>query len=91
LTLRSSSPSARSELSLALVIVESPWVWQSSPGSDELDHLSSFCDIDGPCLILVVVLQEWYFDDFVQDAQGEAVEEESYSFFIADSIAGLSY
>jgi hypothetical protein len=66
--LRTSSPRAWSELSL--VVIESSWVRQSSSGPDEFDHLSTFCDVDGPSLVLVVVLREQYFDDLVEDAWG---------------------
>jgi hypothetical protein len=91
LILGSSSPCARSELSLGLVVVEPSWVWQSSSGPNEFDHLPSFRDIDGPGFVLVIMLWEWNFDDFVQDARGESVEEESDSLFVAHCVSCLAY
>jgi hypothetical protein len=62
-----SSPSMRSELSLylSLVVAESSWIWQSSSGSDEFNHLLPFDDIDGPRLVFIVILGKWYLDDFI--------------------------
>jgi hypothetical protein len=37
------------------------------------------------------VLWEWDFDDFVQDAWGESVEEEPDGFLVANYVAGLAY
>jgi hypothetical protein len=63
-----SPPRAWSEL--ALVIVEPSWVWQSSSGPNEFDHLSAFRDVDGSGLVLVVVLRKRYLNNFVEDAWG---------------------
>ena len=61
------SPGLRSELVLVLPesIVEGPHVWKSSSGSDEFDHLSSFCDVNGFFLILIVGHGEWALNDFI--------------------------
>jgi hypothetical protein len=66
--LGSSSPGSWPELILVLpeCVVEPSWVRDSSPGSDEFDHLSSFGDIDHPGLIFVVSLWNWEFDNFIQ-------------------------
>ena len=70
--LRMSSPGLWSELILILseCIVEPPWVGDSSPGSDEFDHLLSFGDVDRSSLVLVVSLRDWELDDLVQYAWG---------------------
>jgi hypothetical protein len=70
--LGSSSPGSWSELILVLseCVVESSWVGDSSPSSDELDHLSSFGYVDRSGLVFVVSLWDWEFDDFVQYARG---------------------
>jgi hypothetical protein len=67
-----SSPGSWSELILILSehVVEPPWIGDSSPGSDELDHLSSFGYVNRPGLIFVVILQDWELDDFIQYAWG---------------------
>jgi hypothetical protein len=65
--LGSSPPSAWSELILVLSerVVESSWIGDSSPGSDEFNHLSSFGYVDCSGLVFVVGLWNWEFDDFV--------------------------
>jgi hypothetical protein len=65
--LGSSSPGAWSELILVLpeCVVESSWVGDSSPGSDEFDHLSSFGYVDRSGLVLIVSLWNWEFDDLI--------------------------
>jgi hypothetical protein len=37
---------------LAECVIEGARVWQSLPSSDEFNHLSSFCDIDGVAQLL---------------------------------------
>jgi hypothetical protein len=63
--LGASPPCSWSELVLVLSkrIVEPPWVWDSSSGPDEFDHLSPFSDVDCLCLVFVVILREWVSDD----------------------------
>jgi len=61
-----SSPRAWSEL--ALIIIEPSGVWQSSSGPNEFDHLSAFRDVDGSGFVFVVMLWEWYLDNFVKNA-----------------------
>jgi len=63
-----SSPGAWSELILVLseCVVESPWIGNSSPSSDEFNHLSSFGYVDCPGLVFIVSLWDWEFDNFVQ-------------------------
>jgi hypothetical protein len=70
--LGSSSPGSRSDLILVLseCVVESPWVGNSLLGSDELNHLLSFGYVNHSGLVLVVILRDWEFDDFVQYAWG---------------------
>jgi hypothetical protein len=70
--LGSSSPGSWSKLILVLpeCVIESSWVGDSSPGSDEFDHLSSFDDIDRSGLVFVVSLWDWEFDDLIQYAWG---------------------
>jgi hypothetical protein len=70
--LGSSSPGAWSELILVLSerVVEPPWVGDSSPGSDKLNHLLSFGYVDRPGLVFVIILWDRKFDDFVQYARG---------------------
>jgi hypothetical protein len=65
----SPSPRTWSELSLVITI-EPPWVWQPPLSPNEFDHLSALRDVDGSSFVLVVVLWEWYFDNFVEDAWG---------------------
>jgi hypothetical protein len=91
--LGSPSPGSWSELILVLseCVVEPPWIGDLSPGPDEFDHLSSFGDVDRPGFVLIVSLWDWEFDDFVQYAWGQSVEEEPYGFLIADGVASLSY
>jgi hypothetical protein len=93
LVLGASSPGAWSELALvlSLIVVEPSWVWQPSSSSDEFNHLSALRDVDGPSFVFVVVLWEWYLDDFVEDAWGQSVEEESDSFFVANRVSSLVY
>jgi hypothetical protein len=95
LVLRASSPCTWSELVLALIlpliVVIPSWVWQSSSGSDEFNHLSSLCDIDGSGFVFVVVLGEWNLDDFVENARGESIEEEPNGFLVANRVACLAY
>jgi hypothetical protein len=95
LILRVSSPYMRPELVLALIlpliVVISSWVWQSSSGSDEFDHLSSFCDIDGSGFVFIVVLGKWNLNDFVENARGESIEEEPNGFLVANRVARLAY
>jgi len=88
-----SSPGSWSKLILVLskCVVESSWIGDSSSCPDEFDHLLSFGYVDCPGLVYVIILWNWEFDDLIQYAWGLAVEEESYGFFIADSVAGLSY
>jgi hypothetical protein len=57
-----------SELVLVLAeCVESVWVRDASLGPDKFDHLSTFGDIDGLCLVLSIVLGKWVSDDFFQN------------------------
>jgi hypothetical protein len=65
--LGASSPGSWPELILILpeCVVESSWIGDSSPGSDEFDHLSSFGDIDRPGLVFVIVLWECDSDNFL--------------------------
>ena len=63
-----SPPRTWSELSL--VVIEPPWVWQPPSGPDEFDHLPALRDVDGSSLVFVVVLREWYLNDFVEDTWG---------------------
>jgi hypothetical protein len=46
-------------LVLSECVVEPPWVGDSLPGSDELDHLLSFGYVDCPGLVFVVTLWDW--------------------------------
>jgi hypothetical protein len=68
--LGSSSPSLWSELILVLseCVVDPPGVGDSSSGSNELNHLSSFGYVDCPSFVLIVILWNWEFDDFVEYA-----------------------
>jgi hypothetical protein len=61
------TPAMRLELIsvLAECVIERARVWQSSPGSDEFDHLPSFCDVDGFLFVLIVGHREWASDNFV--------------------------
>jgi hypothetical protein len=65
--LGASSPGLWPELVLVLskCVVKSSWIGDSSPGSDEFDHLSPFYNVDCLRLVLVVVLREWNSDDLV--------------------------
>ena len=56
--LGATSPGSWSELVLVLseCVVESSQVGDSSPGSDEFDHLSPLGDIDRSGLVMVIVL-----------------------------------
>jgi hypothetical protein len=64
--LGASSPSSRSELILVLpkCVVEPSQIGDSSSGSDEFDHLSSFGDVDRPGLVFIVVLWDGNSDNF---------------------------
>jgi hypothetical protein len=67
-----SSPGLWPELILVLSehVVESSWIGDSLPSSDEFNHLSSLGDIDHLSLVFIVVLWEWVSDDFFQYAWG---------------------
>jgi hypothetical protein len=64
--LGASSPGSWPELILILSehVVESSRIGDSSSGSDEFDHLSTFSDVDGFRFVFAVVLREWIPDDF---------------------------
>ena len=68
--LGSSSPGTWSELILVLPkhIVKPSWIGDSSSSSDEFNHLSSFGYVDCPSFVLIVILRNWEFDDFVEYA-----------------------
>jgi hypothetical protein len=68
--LGSSPPGSWPKLVLVLPerVVEPSWVGDSSPGSDEFDHLPSFGYVDHPGLVFIVILRDWEFDNFVQYA-----------------------
>jgi hypothetical protein len=65
--LSASSPSSWLELISALSegIVESPWIWEASSGSNEFYHLSAFCDFNSFVLVFVVSGGEWGLYNFI--------------------------
>jgi hypothetical protein len=65
--LGASSPGSWSELIQILSerVVESSWIGDSSPGSDEFNHLSPLGDIDRSGLVFIVILRNGDSDNFL--------------------------